>query len=156
MENTEKIISKPEPIIKEFFVLEIGVENNRYRKYTDEVVQVWLDNLKNGTCSSYKIENCVNADEREVKMEYINKTLECGIVTSLDIRENKLYATAKFKVVGPLADMLKEKPGLLETLTLTPKGLGNIRNHIIRNYELIGFNLAPQSKSSFYPKEKKN
>lgn len=141
---------------REFFVMKLGENNNKMRQYTKETVQEWINALKEKKVKNYKIEYVVNVQEGEVKSHFINSNLYCGVVTNISIRDNEVYATAKFKVKGQYAEMIKENPEFFDNLTLVPKGYGKVKDNIVFDYELYGFNLVEAPRSAFYvEKEKK-
>ncbi len=141
---------KTKTIEREFYVLTVNKLNKKSRLHTKETIQAWIDALANKNPEHYKIEYAIDVLEQDVKQHFINDSLYCGIVTSLELRGDDLYAKAKFKTkVVPNPEMLTN-PEFFNSLTLVPKGKGNIKNNIIYKYEIYGFNLVEQSKSSFY------
>ncbi len=141
---------KTKTIEREFYVLTVNKLNKKSRFHTKETVQEWINALNNKNPEHFKIEYAIDVLEQEVKQHFINDSLYCGIVTSLELRGDDLYAKAKFKTkVVPNPEMLTN-PEFFDNLTLVPKGKGNIKNNTIYNYEIYGFNLVEQSKSSFY------
>jgi len=139
---------------KEFYVLTINSINSKMRQHTRETVQGWIDDLENKVVQNYKIEYAINVLESQLKHKFINDALYCGIVTKLELRGDDLYATAKFKQrTVPNPEMINN-PNFYDKLELTPKGEGNVKNSIIYNYKLIGFNLV--EKSCFRKPTKEN
>lgn len=134
----------------EFFVLKLGVNNNKMRQFTNETVQEWIDNLNNKVVPYYKIEYAINLKEVDVKFNFIDSTLFCGIVYALEIRDGSLYAKAKFKVRGPYAKEMNSNPKYFDNLTLVPKGYGKVKDYIVFEYELYGFNLVEWQRSAFF------
>jgi len=130
---------------KEFYILTINSLNSKMRQHTRETVQGWIDDLENKVVQHYKIEYAIDVLESQIKHKFINDSLYCGIVTKLELRGDDLYAIAKFKQkTVPNPEMLTN-PNFYDHLELTPKGEGNVKNNIIYNYKLIGFNLVEKS-----------
>ncbi len=141
------------PLEKEFFVLKIGEKNINKRIYSNNLIQQWIDVLKNKEINGYKIEYAVKLDTDILHTDCIKDILFCGLVTDLKIDlENNLKAMAKFKIRGPQVDMIYST-GFLDDLVLVPKGLGKVTENIIYDYTLLGFNLIKREDSPFFNKE---
>lgn len=140
------------PIEKEFFVLKIDAVNELSRIYSEDLVNKWIENLKNNQLG-YKIEYSVDLNVNNLKTEFIKDSLHCGMVTELKIvkklNEKHLIAKAKFKVKGPHVEKMHE-PNFFDSLTLVPKGSGKVWDNKIFDYNLIGFNLIPLELSPFF------
>lgn len=153
--ETTNIQQTPKTIEKEFYVLTVNKLNKKSRLHTKETIQEWINALVNKKPENFKIEYAIDVLEQDVKQHFINDSLYCGIVTSLELKGDELFAKAKFKTkVVPNSEMLTN-PNFFDNLTLVPKGKGNIKNNTIYNYEIYGFNLVEQSKSSFYIVDRK-
>lgn len=143
------------PIELEFFIMNLDSLNEKHRKYSSELAQEWIGDLNDKKIKFYEIEYAINQDEKNLKTEYIKKSLYCGVVTSLRIdEEKKLYAKAKFKINGDFADEMYNTPDYFKELTLVPKGKGKIVSNTVCNYTLYGFNLIKSENSPFIKKEK--
>jgi hypothetical protein len=139
---------------REFYILTINQINTKTRQHSKSTVEEWINDLKSGVVPYYKIEYAIKGLENEVKNHFINDSLYCGIVTDLELRGDDLYGKAKFKTkMVPNPDMITN-PNFFDDLTIVPKGKGNVRNNIIINYKLIGFNLVEKKKATFQPTSK--
>lgn len=149
--STDKVEKTPksDPMEREFFVLKIDENNNKMRRFTRETVEEWVESLNSKKVTQYKIENVVGLKESDASYNYISSSLYCGVVTELIIRDNKLYAKARFKVRGPHAETMKA-PGYFDNLTLVAKGYGKVKDNIIYDYELYGFNLVEWHRSAYF------
>ncbi len=146
----DKNLEIPKLIEKEFYVLTVDKLSKKSRIHTRESVQQWIDNLKNQKVKNYKIEYALeDVREEDIKNNFINESLYCGIITSLELRGDDLYAKTKFKTKIVINKNMIEDPNFFDNLTLTPKGKGNVRNNIIYNFELICFNLVENYKSVY-------
>lgn len=141
--------NKPNLIEKEFYVLTVNQLNKKTRQHSTETVQGWIDALKNKEVQFYKIEYAIDTLEKDVKNHFINDSLYCGIVVELELRGDELYAKAKFKTKAIPNPEMVTNPNFYDDLTLVPKGKGYVKNNIIYNYELFGFNLVESKKSTF-------
>lgn len=150
MENKQQKNSK-NLIEKEFYVLTINHLNSKTRQHSKETVQSWIDDLKNKKIPHYQIEYGIKVLESEIKNPFINKSLYCGIVTDLELRGEDLYAKVKFKTKSVPNPEMITNPNFYDNLTIVPKGNGNVRNNIIYNYKLIGFNLVDKARATFQP-----
>lgn len=134
---------------REFYILTINHLNTKVRQHSKETIEEWINNLETGKIPYYKIEYAIKVLETEVKNQFINDSLYCGIVTKLELRGNDLYGRVKFKTkMLPNPEMITN-PNFYDNLTIVPKGKGNVRNNIIINFQLIGFNLVEKNRSSF-------
>ena len=148
--NINSDAEAPKTIEREFYVLTVDKLNKKTRQHSLETVQGWIDALKNKTVPYYKIEYAKDVLEQDVKTHFISDSLYCGIVTELELREKELFAKAKFKTKTVPNPEMVTNPDFYNELTLVPKGKGNVKNNIIYNYELFGFNLVDQKRSCFY------
>lgn len=147
MEQTEQ--TNIQPIEKEFFVMTVEEQNTKLRIYPKSIVQDWIDKLSKPDSEFYKIEYAINIKEEELTNMYINDSLYCGAVYQIELRGNKVYAKAKFKVKGNYADEMRNNPEFFDNLTIVPKGFGVVQDDKITNYELFGFNLVEKERSTF-------
>lgn len=134
---------------REFYILTINHINTKTRQHSKSTVEEWINDLKSGKVPYYKIEYAIKVLENEVKNQFINDSLYCGIVTELELRGNDLYGKTKFKTkMVPNPEMITN-PNFFDNLTIVPKGKGNVRNNVIINYKLIGFNLVEKNRATF-------
>lgn len=140
---------------KTFFILEVDKKNKNHRVYPLKgVVEKWLEDprFKNG--EGIGIEYAV--EDTDLEYEFLKESEECGVVTKLYLEDNKLFATAKFKVEHPSTEKIYNDSKYIETLSLVPKGKGAVKNQAVQDdYELYGFNLVLSSESSFLETEEK-
>lgn len=141
---------KPKIIEREFYVLTVDKNNQKNRRHSKETVQKWIDDLNNKNPEHYKIEYAIDVLEKDVKNHFINDALYCGIVTKLELKGDELFATSKFKTKGVPNEEMLTNPDFFNNLTLVPKGVGQIKDCIICDYELYGFNLVKETKSAFF------
>ncbi len=140
------------PIEKEFFVLNIDVKNSNHRIYSEYLINDWIKNFQESD-EELMIEYAIDLDEQTLKTEFVKETLHCGKIMNLRILVledgfKTLLAKAKFKIKGPFAEKMQEA-NFFDDLTLVPKGKGQVTEHIIHNYNLIGFNLINKELSPF-------
>ena len=141
-------------IEKEIFILETDKKNKNHRTYPKPLAQRWVEESK-AKKDGYDVEFAV--DDTDFEYEFLADGRVCGNVFELKLDGNKLIAKVKFKIDGPYADAIygtEEKEGLINNLSLVPKGKGAVKNQIVQDdYELYGFNVINASESSFADEE---
>lgn len=132
---------------KRFWVMKVDRKNKNHRIYQRPLVQRWLDSEKLKD-EGFDIEFVIG--ESDIDYEFLKEELSCGIVTKLELEGDDLYATARFKVEGPKAEIIYSDEKFFESVALVPKGKGAVKNQIVQDdYELYGFNLIKAEASSF-------
>lgn len=155
-------MSEVKIIEKEFAILQVDKKNKNHRNYPTSVVNVWVENelnrsedLNQGFDLEYAIDD--EEEERDIYNEFTMGSLSCGIVNRLQLRNNVLYATVRFKLpqsCGNLTENFYEDESILNTIAIVPKGKGSVRNQTVQDdYELFGFNLIKVEDSSFVEEE---
>jgi hypothetical protein len=155
-------MSEVKIIEKEFAILQVDKKNKNHRNYPTSVVNVWVENelnhsedLNQGFDLEYAIDD--EEEERDIYNEFTMGSLSCGIVNRLQLINNVLYATVRFKLpqsCGNLTENFYEDESILNTIAIVPKGKGSVRNQTVQDdYELFGFNLIKVEDSSFVEEE---
>lgn len=140
-------MKEPKILEKDFFILTINEPNKNFRKYPEELIKYWIDNLdENG----YDLEYAIDAKSKDIQYEYTDSDLICGLVNKLYIKENKLFGKVKFFLEGYKSDEIYSNKINLDDCVLIPKGKAEVRDGIVqKNYRLFGFNLVNKNQSSF-------
>ena len=143
---------------RRILVLEVDKKNRNHRIVTEPIVDSWMKmpELQEGG-AGIPIEDCIA--DGEYDYEFLKDEMNVGKVTKLEKEGKKLYATCVFKNEGEL-DIIKkinEDDTYLDTLTITPKGKGAIRNQVYQDdYEIYGFTLMLAKESAFVDVEPEN
>lgn len=141
-------MNKNKIIEKKIFILEIGKINKNFRKYTEEVVQSWIDKMDD---YGYEVEFGVYFKPSEIQYEFIKTELVCGLVTKLLMEGGKLYGMVKFSTEGYKSEDIYSGKLDINECVIVPKGKSEVREGIVQNnYVLFGFNLVHKTQSSFY------
>ena len=135
-------------IEKKFFILEVNKTNRNFRKYTDEVINSWIDNMDG---YGYEVEFGVGMKPSDIQYEFIKSELVCGLVTKLTLEEGILYGTVKFSTESFKSEEIYSGKIDLGECVIVPKGKSEVRDGVVqKNYILYGFNLVHKSQSSFH------
>ena len=135
-------------IEKKFFILEVNKTNKNFRKYTDEVVNSWIQNMDD---YGYEVEFAAEMKPSDIQYEFIKSEIVCGLVTKLTIEEGTLYGTVKFSTEGFKSEEIYSGKLNLDDYVVVPKGKAEVRDGVVqKNYILYGFDLVHKSQSSFY------
>lgn len=142
-----------------FPVLEIEKKNKNHRNYPKAVVDVWMNdselNSENEN-QGYDLEYAV--EDQDIYHEFTKGSLSCGVVNKLEVEDNILYATVRFKLpesCNNLTEKIYNSQDVLNSVSVVPKGKGSVKNQTVQDdYELYGFNLIAKKESSFYEEEK--
>lgn len=135
-------------IEKKFFILEINKTNKNFRKYTDEVVNSWIQNMDD---YGYEVEFAAEMKPADIQYEFIKSEIVCGLLTELTIENGILYGNVKFSTEGFKSDEIYSGKLNLEDYAIVPKGKAEVRDGVVqKNYILYGFDLVQKSQSSFH------
>lgn len=147
MNMDEKTESKS-IIEREFFILEINKTNKNFRKYPEDVVNSWVENMDD---LGYEVEFGVGMKPLDIQYEFIKSELVCGLLTEFRLEDGCLYGRVKFSTDGHKSQDIYSKKIELDECVIVPKGKAEVRDGIVqKNYRLYGFNLVHKNQSSFY------
>lgn len=140
-------MAKQKILEKDFFILKINEPNKNFRKYTDDLVQNWINYIDE---FGYEVEYAIDFKSKDIQYEYINSDLTCGVLKSFSIRNNSLYGKVFFYLEGFKSEEIYSGKIDLDSCVIIPKGKAEIRDGIVqKNYKLYGFNLVRKNQSSF-------
>ena len=142
----------PETILeKEFEILDTTLKNQNHRRYTDQVVDAWINDERNESEGGFDIEYAYD-EEIDIENEFLVDHLSCGTV-KLRKDGSKLIGSVRFKKNENTVKLYTSEIEL-DKITIVPKGKGSVRNQEVQDdYELYGFNLINIEESSFMPDE---